>query len=54
MTNRQIEASREIRLWLTQVVVPTVGIAMLFPEVREATVTTAKKVGSKIKKALQK
>ena len=54
MTNRQIEASREIRLWITQVVVPAFGIAMLFPEVRKSVSDAAKDVGNKIKSALQK
>ena len=54
MTNRQIEASREIRLWITQVIVPMFGIAMLIPECRETVVKTAKDVGAKIKTTLQK
>lgn len=54
MTTKQIEASREIRLWVTQVIVPMFGIAMLIPEAREAVVTKAKEVGSKIKNALHK
>lgn len=35
MTRRQIDQSREIRLWIAQVLVPAVGIALAFPEVRE-------------------
>lgn len=35
MTNRQIDASRETRLWLTQVVIPIVGVVMMVPEARE-------------------
>lgn len=54
MTNRQIEASREIRLWITQVIIPVFGIAMIIPECREAVVTKAKEVGAKIKTTLQK
>ena len=54
MTHRQIEASRELRLWITQVIVPMFGIAMLIPECREAVVTKTKEVGAKIKTTLQK
>ena len=37
MTYRQIEASREVRLWVTQIIVPTIfgiGMIMSVPEVR--------------------
>ena len=54
MTYKQIEASRELRLWITQIVVPVVGIAMLFPECREVVAAKAKEVGNKIKLKLQK
>lgn len=39
MTRKQIDASRERRLWITQVVLPVGGIivtAMNIPEVRQA------------------
>lgn len=39
MTYKQIEASREVRLWIGQVIVPTIGVvavAMSNPEVRRA------------------
>lgn len=48
MTYKQIEASREARLWITQVVIPAVGIAMMIPEAREAVVAKAKEVKDKI------
>lgn len=44
MTYKQIEASREARLWLTQVVIPMFGVAMMVPEVRNA-------VGEKLRDA---
>ena len=34
MTYKQIEASREVRLWIGQIIVPAVGLALAFPEVR--------------------
>ena len=54
MTYKQIEASRELRLWITQVVVPAVGIAMLFPEVRKSVADKAKDVADQIKLKLHK
>ena len=36
MTYKQVETSREVRLWLTQIVLPIVGVAMLVPEARQA------------------
>lgn len=58
MTYKQIEASREARLWITQVIVPALGMATALvatvPEFREAVVTKAKVVKSKIKNKLRK
>lgn len=48
MTYRQTETSREIRLWLTQVIIPAFGVAMMIPEAREAIVAKAKEVKDKI------
>lgn len=33
-TWKQIEASREARLWIGQIIVPAVGLALAFPEAR--------------------
>ena len=49
MTWKQIEASREARLWITQVVVPLVGIAAMVPEIRQAALAKAKELKEKIK-----
>lgn len=57
MTWKQIEASREARLWITQVVVPAatvVGAAMAIPEVRHTVVEKAKSVKQTIKKKFKK
>lgn len=48
MTRRQIDASREARLWITQVIIPAFGVAMMIPEAREAVVAKAKEVKDKI------
>lgn len=47
MTYKQIETSREIRLWIGQIVVPAVTTAVMMmtvPEVRDAVKTKVKKV----------
>lgn len=53
MTYKQIEASREARLWITQVIVPALGMAtaltVTVPEFREAVVAKAKEVKGKLK-----
>lgn len=57
MTYKQIEASREARLWIGQVVVPIVsviGAAMAVPEVRHAVVEKANNVKTAIKKKFKK
>lgn len=48
MTRRQIDASREARLWITQVIIPAFGIAMMIPEARDAVVAKAKEVKDRI------
>lgn len=44
MTYKQIEASRETRLWLGQIIVPAIGLAatvLAIPEVRQAVAAKA-------------
>jgi hypothetical protein len=53
MSRRQIEASRETRLWITQVLLPVVGITMLIPEARNAVVAKVKEVKDKITSKIQ-
>ena len=54
MSYKQIEASREARLWLVQIVLPVVMVIMMVPEAREAVVdkvkTAKKNIENKIKK----
>lgn len=57
MTNNQIETSREIRLWVSQVIVPiTIGITMIATNQKLKTALKAKaiKVIDKIKTKLEK
>lgn len=57
MTYKQIEASREARLWVTQIIVPTilsVGMVMTIPEVRETVKTKASQIKGKIKTKFKK
>ena len=53
MTYKQIEASREARLWIGQVIIPAitvVGAAMTVPEVRKAVTEKANNLKTAIKK----
>ena len=54
MTYKQIETSREIRLWITQVIVPALALVLVVPESREVIVTKAREVKDKIKNCFQK
>ena len=54
MTYKQIETSREIRLWVTQIAAPLVTAAVLIPEVREAAVKKVKEVSEKVKEKFHK
>jgi len=54
MTNRQIDASRETRLWLTQVVLPIAGVVMMVPEARAAVVTKVKQAKTNIENKFAK
>ena len=53
MTYKQIETSREIRLWITQVIVPTLAMVTatvtLVPEFREAAMTKFDEIKNRIK-----
>lgn len=37
---KHIEAAREVRLWIAQIVIPTIGIVMLSPEARQTIAQT--------------
>lgn len=58
MTWKQLEASRERRLWLTQVIMPTVGfvatVAIMKPELVESAKVKAKECADKIKTKFKK
>ena len=54
MTYKHIEASREARLWLTQIVLPIATVVALVPEARNVVVTTVKKAKSNIKTKFSK
>lgn len=57
MTYKQIEASREVRLWIGQVIVPAVGIvavAMSNPETRERVTQKANNVKRFVKEKFKK
>lgn len=54
MTNRQIETSREIRLWIRDIIVPSIGVGAtvlwLHPEIKDNIKTKIDEVKSKLKK----
>lgn len=58
MTYKQIEASREIRLWIGQVIVPAVTavatVMYLNPDLRTKTVNKAKEIKYKIETKINK
>lgn len=57
MTRRQIDASRERRLWISQVIIPSltlVATAMAIPEVREAVKAKANEIRFKIESRMKK
>ena len=49
MTYKQIEAAREARLWIGQIIVPA-AIILSIPEVRQAVKIKAEDVKTKLKK----
>ena len=54
MTQRQIDSSREARLWLSQIVLPIVGVVMMVPEARQAVVDKVKSAKRNIETAFGK
>ena len=56
MTYKQIEASREARLWLGQIFIPAVAAISIctIPEVREVIATKAKSVKQNIERKMKK
>jgi hypothetical protein len=54
MTRKQIDAGRELRLWITQVIIPAAAVVMMFPEAREATVSKARELKEKFKRKSRK
>lgn len=58
MTNRQVETSREIRLWITGIISPIVAGGLMIiagdPELRAQVTTWTKSKVKQIKKKFQK
>lgn len=57
MTYKQIEAAREARLWLSQIIIPTATAAVVIgtiPEVRNSIVDKIRDTKSKIKSTFSK
>ena len=58
MTNRQIETSREIRLWIRDIIVPSIGVGAtvlwLHPEIKDNIKSKIDEFKSKIKSKFKK
>lgn len=57
MTYKQIEASREARLWFGQIIIPAASAAVAFltiPEVRQMVATKAKQIKYSIENKMNK
>lgn len=57
MTYKQIEAMREVRLWIGQIIVPVAAVTvtiLMIPEVRQAVARKAKEVKQNINRKLKK
>lgn len=57
MTYKQIEASREARLWLSQIIIPACAVAastLTIPEVRDAVAMKAKSIKQSIENKMKK
>lgn len=55
MTYKQIEASRETRLWIGQVIVPAVALIMaVSPEARQAVAEKAARIKQTVKNKFRK
>ena len=57
MTNRQIETGREIRLWIRDIIVPSIGVGAtvlwLHPEIKDNIKSKIDEVKSKFKKGVK-
>ena len=56
MTYKQIEASREIRLWIGQIIVPAITVAvstLAIPEVRQDVAAKARNVKENIERKIK-
>lgn len=58
MTNRQIETSREIRLWIRDIIVPSIGVGAtvlwLHPEIKDNIKSKVNEVKNKFKSKLKR
>ena len=57
MKRKNIEAAREVRLWIGQIIVPAVTLAattLAIPEVRQAVAAKAKSVKNNIESKVKK
>lgn len=50
MTYKQIEAAREARLWIGQIIIPALGLCLMSPEVRATIKSKANELKCKFMK----
>ena len=54
MTRKQIDASREIRLWIIQVIMPATALLMAIPETRNSMIDGFQNAKRSVKNLFQK
>jgi len=54
MRHKDIEAARELRLWIGQIIVPAATVIAFVPEARELVATKAKELKQKIDNKIKK
>ena len=57
MTYKQIEASRELRLWLGQIIIPAIGVGVMvmsMPEVRQTVADKTNSIKQSVKNKFKK
>lgn len=54
MKQKHIDAARELRLWISQIVIPAVGIVAVVPEAREAVVNKCQEIKANLKTKFKK
>lgn len=54
MKQKHIDAAREIRLWIRDIVIPALGITLMVPEAREAVAEKYQEIKQNVKTKFKK